>query len=253
MKKIGMLVILVAIVGVAAIAVSSSPGSKHEVEGVVKVDDVVKLDRSRLLERASDTTNLKAGRATQLCGPLSTLLVDGGAAYIIGFGTTTFFDGFQWNAGSDFPTSWFPFSITNVRAWAGADGGATGVVFGARQIGAPGTVTGTAPGTGITIYSGALAAPIAAGGFSAAMRVSQPSSAGPRARAVYRCATGTAVAPQQANQWAWSTGTAGAAFYASGNCSTLIGVGGAYPFMNAIDATANGANVPVELMTFQID
>ncbi len=253
MKKAGTLVILAAIVGVVAVAASSGLGLRHEVEGIVKVDDVVKLDRSRLLERASDAPNLKAGRATQACGPLSTLLADGGSPFLINFGTTTFFDGFQWNAGSDFPTSWFPFSITNVRAWAAADQGATGVVFGVRQIGFPGTFTGFAPGTGTTIYSGALALPIAAGGFSAAMKISLPSTAGPRVRPVYRCATGTAVAPQQANQWAWSTGTAGATFYAAGNCSTLIGAGGPYPFMQAIDATANGANVPVELMTFQID
>lgn len=253
MKKTGTLVILAAIVGVVAVAASSGFGSRHEVEDMIKVDDVVKLDRSRLLERASDAPNLKAERATQACGPLITLLADGGSPFVIGFGTTTFFNGFQWNAGSDFPTSWFPFSITNVRAWAGADQGATGVVFGARQIGAPGTVTGIAPGTGITIYSGALAAPIAAGGFSAAIKVSLPSAAGPRVRPVYMCATGTAVAPQQANQWAWSTGAAGGSLYAAGNCSTLIGTGGAYPFMLAIDAIANGANVPVELMTFQID
>lgn len=255
MKNAVTLVIVVAMIGAVAVAVGSGPGSTHEIEGFAKVDDAVQLDRSRLLERASDAPDLKAARATTQCGPLSTLLGDGGSAFIIGFGSPAFWDGIQWNAGSDFPTSWFPFTITNVRAWAGADQGASHMPFAVRQIGGASSTGVTPVGTTVGLYSRTFGVPIAAGGFSAAVLAGSQSASGPRIRPVYRCATGTAVAPQQANQWAWAVGggTAGNPFFTTATCSGVIGAGGPYPFMLAINATASGANVPVELMTFQID
>ncbi len=250
MKRVVSVVVFFVICGAVVLSTSGSAADRFAVSEV----QPVKIDRSVLLERQPVAGAEKNTRATATMGPLNPLLSDGGAAYSVGFGTTTFFMGHQWNAPADFPTSWFPFAVTAVRAWAVPSQGASAVRFGARQVGQTGVVTGTAPGTAATVFSGSLVgANVTASGFSAGVEyVDEGGTTAPKVHPVWRCATGAGVAPQQANQ-RWFTASGVGALYSAGTCSSIIGAGGAYPFMVVADSVVTGATVPVELMTFQVD